>query len=450
MDYDLFVIGGGSGGIRAARTAASLGARVAVAEQGPLGGTCVNVGCVPKKMFVYAAHYAEHFRDAAGYGWQLNDASFDWPTLIHNKNAAIERLNELYRGMLDGSGVDLYENHARVTGAHEITLADGKTITAANILVATGGHPTRPNIPGAELGIVSDDAFFLESLPDKVMVVGGGYIGVEFAGIFHGLGVETIQIYRGDMFLRGFDDDSRRFLAEQMQQQGVDLRFHCEVERVDRDDSGRLQVQLSGGEPETVDTVLFATGRHPNTESLGLEELGVELTANGAILVDQQYNTAVPSIYAVGDVIERLMLTPVALAEGSVVARRLFGESASNPDYDLVATCVFSQPNMASVGMDEHTARDQGMDVLVYRNNFRPLQYSLTDNPTRSFVKLVVEKHDERVLGAFMVGPDAGEIMQGLSVAMTAGATKAQFDATLGIHPTSAEEFVTLRESVKE
>ena len=446
MDYDFFVIGGGSGGIRAARTAASLGARVAVAEQGPLGGTCVNVGCVPKKMFVYAAHYAEYFRDAAGYGWQMNDPSFDWPTLIQNKNSAIEHLNELYRGMLNNSGVELYEHRARVTGTNEITLADGKTITTSHILVATGGHPTRPDIPGAELGIVSDDAFFLEKLPDKVMVVGGGYIGVEFAGIFHGLGVETIQIYRGEMFLRGFDDDSRRFLAEQMQRQGLDLRFHCDIERLDRDGSGRLQVQLTGGQHETVDSVLFATGRHPNTESLGLEEFGVELTANGAILVDQQYNTAVSSIYAVGDVIERMMLTPVALAEGSVVARRLFGESANNPDYDLVPTCVFSQPSMASVGMDEHTAREQGMDVIVYRNNFRPLQYSLTDNPTRSFVKLVVDRHDERVLGAFMVAPDAGEIMQGLAVAITAGATKSQFDATLGIHPTSAEEFVTLRE----
>ncbi len=447
MDYDLFVIGGGSGGIRAARTAAALGARVAVAEHGPLGGTCVNVGCVPKKLFVYASHFAEHFRDAAGHGWELSDPAFDWPTLIQNKNAAITRLNEIYRNLLTEAGISLYESHARVTDTNEITLGSGETLTTSYILVATGGQPTRPAIPGAEHGIVSDDAFFLTDLPQRIMIVGGGYIGVEFAGIFHGLGVDTLLIHRGDMFLRGFDDDSRRFLAEQMQQQGLDLRFHCEPERIDRDNDGKLRVTLTSGQQETVDNVLFATGRHPNTETLGLEELGVELTANGAILVDQQYNTAVPSIYAVGDVIDRVMLTPMALAEGAVVARRLFGETANNPDYDIVPTCIFSQPEMASVGMDEQTARDQGLNVAVYKNSFRPLQYSLTDNPGRCFVKLVVDRSDDRVLGAFMVGPEAGEIMQGLAIAITAGATKSQFDATLGIHPTSAEEFVTLRDA---
>ena len=277
------------------------------------------------------------------------------------------------------------------------------------------------------------------------MIIGGGYIGVEFAGIVHGLGVDTIQVHRSDMFLRGFDDDSRRFLARQMQEQDIDLRFNCEIERIDQ--TKQLQVTLSNGEQESVDCVLFATGRNPNTQTLGLEDLGVELTANGAILVDQHYNTAVTSIYAVGDVIDRVMLTPMALAEGAVVARRLFGKGANNPDYDIVPTCIFSHPSMASVGMDEHGAREQGLDVSVYKNEFRPLQYSLTNNPVRCFVKLVVEKTTDRVLGAFMVGPEAGEIMQGLAVAITAGATKAQFDATLGIHPTTAEEFVTLREA---
>lgn len=445
MDFDFFVIGGGSGGIRAARTAADLGARVAVAEHGPLGGTCVNVGCVPKKLLVYASHYGEHFRDAAGYGWQVPDPAFDWTTLIDNKNTEISRLNGIYRKLLDNSAVQLYTTHARVSGPNEITLASGETLTASYILVATGGRPTRPELPGAEYGIVSDDAFFLQSLPQRVMVVGGGYIGVEFACIFNGLGVDTIQVYRGDMFLRGFDDDSRRFLTEQLRNQGIDLRFNCEPERIDR--NKRLQVRLNNDERETVDCVLFATGRHPNTETLGLDELGVELTANGAILVDQHYNTAVPSIYAVGDVIDRVMLTPMALAEGTVVARRLFGDGASNPDYDIVPTCIFSHPSMASVGMDEHAARERGLHVSVYKSEFRPMQYSLTDNPVRSFVKLVVDNSTDRVLGAFMVGPEAGEIMQGLAVAITAGATKAQFDATLGIHPTAAEEFVTLREA---
>jgi len=444
MDYDFFVIGGGSGGVRAARTAAGLGARVAVAEHGPLGGTCVNVGCVPKKLLVYASHYSEYFRDAPGFGWQLENAAFDWPALIRNKNTEIGRLNDVYRKLLEQAAVDLYETHARVTGPNEITLASGETRRTRYILIATGGRPDRPAVAGAEHGIVSDDAFFLGSLPQRVMVVGGGYIGVEFAGIFHGLGAETLQVHRSDMFLRGFDDDSRRFLAEQMRVQGIDLQFRCEVERIERD--RRLQVTLSNGQQETVDTVLFATGRRPNTDTLGLEHLGVELTANGAILVDQHYNTAVPSIYAVGDVIDRVMLTPMALAEGTVVARRLFGEPASNPDYEIVPTCIFSQPPMASVGMDENTARQQDLSVTVYRSLFRPMQYSLSDNPLRSLVKLVVDDSSDRVLGAFMVGPEAGEIMQGLAVAMTGGATKAQFDATLGIHPTAAEEFVTLRE----
>ena len=448
MDFDFFVIGGGSGGIRAARTAAALDASVAIAEQGPLGGTCVNVGCVPKKLLVYASHYPEYFRDATGFGWQVTDPEFHWPTLIDNKNAEISRLNSIYRTLLDKSGVTLYETHARVSGPNEITLDSGETVSAEYILIATGGRPTRPDVPGAELGIVSDDAFFLQSLPQRVMVVGGGYIGVEFAGIFHGLGAHTIQIHRGDMFLRGFDSDSRHFLADQMCNQGIDLRFNCEVECIDK--AEQLQISLSNGQKENVDCLLFATGRKPNTETLGLEELGVELTANGAILVDQHYNTAVPSIYAVGDVIDRVMLTPMALAEGSVVARRLFGETPSNPDYDLVPTCIFSHPNMASVGMNEHDAHEQGLDVSVYTSEFRPLQYSLTDNPLRCFIKLVVEKGSDRVLGAFMVGPEAGEIMQGLAVAITAGATKSQFDTTLGIHPTAAEEFVTLREPENE
>lgn len=448
MDFDFFVIGGGSGGIRAARTAAQLGVRVAVAEHGPLGGTCVNLGCIPKKLLVYASHFSEVFHHASSFGWQLGTHEFDWSRLLQNKNTEIHRLNGIYAGLLSDSKVTLYKSRARVTGANEVTLDSGQVVTASHILIATGGEPTRPHIPGAEYGIVSDDVFFLDHLPERILIVGGGYIGVEFAGIFHGLGVDTRLVHRGDMLLRGFDDDCRHFLAEQMQLQGIDLHFHAEVSAIEQRDN--LEVTLTDGERMSVDCVLFATGRQPNTEALGLTELGVELTANGAILVDQQYSTAVDSIYAVGDVIDRFMLTPMALAEGALVAQNLFGTVTSRPDYDLVPTCVFSQPNLASAGLTETAARHEGFDVAVYCSNFRPLQYSLTDSPLRALMKLIVDQKTERVVGAFMVGPEAGEIIQGLAIAMRAGATKTDFDQTLGIHPTLAEEFVTLREPVRK
>lgn len=446
MDFDLFVIGAGSGGIRAARIAAQLGARVAVAEHGPLGGTCVNVGCVPKKLFVHAAQFAQAFRHAAGYGWQLEQPHCDWPTLIKNKNAAIEHLNGIYRRLLSEAGVSLYESHATVTGANEVRLACGTLYHARHILVATGGQATRPDIPGAELGMVSDDAFYLPELPKKALIVGGGYIGVEFAGIFHGLGVETTLMYRGDMILRGFDDDSRRFLAEQLRHQGINLHLN-EVVQAMESQNGRLRVQTGASQTELFDQVLFATGRRPNTAGLGLESLGVALTDNGAICVDENYTTAVASIHAIGDVIDRAMLTPVALAEGECLAHHLFGDGGQAPDYQQIPTCIFTQPEMASVGLTEQHAREQDMTVTIYRNDFRPLQYSLVRTPLRSQIKLVVNEANRRVIGIFMVGPNAGEIVQGLAVAMRAGATKQDFDRTLGIHPTSAEEFVSLREA---
>lgn len=448
MDFDFFVIGGGSGGIRAARTAAQLGVRVAVAEHGPLGGTCVNLGCIPKKLLVYASHFNEVFRHAGSFGWHPGEPKFDWVRLIENKNVEIQRLNDIYAGLLSDSGVTLYTSRARVTGSNEVTLDTGNVFSARYILIATGGEPTRPPIPGAEYGIVSDDVFFLDRLPERVLIVGGGYIGVEFAGIFHGLGVDTRLVHRGDMLLRGFDDDCRHFLAEQMQLQGIDLHFNAEVSAIERGE--KLEVTFTDDEHATVDCVLFATGRQPNTETLGLTELGVELTANGAILVDQQYSTAVHSIYAVGDVIDRFMLTPMALAEGALVAQNLFGTVTSRPDYDLVPTCVFSQPNLASAGLTEEAASERGMDVAVYCSNFRPLQYSLTDSPLRALIKLIVDQETGRVVGAYMVGPEAGEIMQGLAISMRAGATKTDFDQTLGIHPTLAEEFVTLREPARK
>lgn len=444
MQYDFFVIGGGSGGVRAARTAAKLGARVAVAEAGPLGGTCVNVGCVPKKLLVYASHYHDTLAQAAGFGWTIDNARFDWPTLIKNKNAEISRLNGVYENMLGQAGVALFPERAQVSGTNTVSLASGKSIDCKHILIATGGQPTKPAIPGVEHGIVSDQAFFLEQLPRRIIIAGGGYIGVEFAGIFHGLGVETLLIHRGDGLLRGFDDDCRQFLAEQMQQQGIDIRLHTEITAIKPGQT--LGVAFNNGQAETADSVMFATGRKPNTNDLGLEALGIELTDKGAVVVNDNYTTSVDSIHAVGDVIDRVMLTPMALAEGTLVAERLFGNNPQPPDYNLVPTCIFSPPNMASVGLTEADARDRGHDIDIYRSTFKPMQYSLSDTPLRCLVKLVVEKKTQRVLGAFMVGPEAGEIMQGLAIAMRAGASKKDFDQTLGIHPTIAEEFVSLRE----
>lgn len=446
MDYDLFVIGAGSGGIRAARTAAQLGARVAIADHGPLGGTCVNVGCVPKKLFVYASHFAESFRDATGYGWHATAPRFNWPALLTNKNREIERLNSIYQTLLDKAGIDLHRGRVRLAGPNEIRIDPDRLIRARHILIATGSHPTRPDLPGAYTGITSDDAFLLEQLPQRVLIVGGGYIGVEFAGIYHGLGVETRLCHRGELFLRGFDSDCRHFLAGQMRNKGVDLRFNCELEQIERTDQD-LQVHFRDGTNETVDTVLFATGRQPNTEALGLEDLGIELTPGGAVRVDDRYTTTLPSIHAIGDVIDRVMLTPMAIAEGELVAHRLFGEHGQAIDYDQIPTCIFSQPPFASIGLSENDARRQGLDTVVYRTEFRPLLHSLSGNSERSLVKLVVDRTSDRVLGAFMVGSEAGEIMQGLAVALKAGARKCDFDQTLGIHPTAAEEFVTLREA---
>ncbi len=446
MDYDLFVIGAGSAGIRAARTAAQLGACVAIADHGPLGGTCVNVGCVPKKLFVYAAHFAESFRDAAGFGWHTTNPRFDWPTLLTNKNRVIERLNGFYLDLLNRAGITLYRGHVRIDGPHRIHIESGQTLTAAHILIATGSHPTRPDIPGAEYGIVSDDAFFLDHLPQRVMIIGGGYIGVEFAGIYNGLGVDTLLVHRGDLFLRGFDDDCRRFLAEQMDRKGLNLRFNREPQRIEKTTDG-LRASLTDGTAETVDTLLFATGRRPRTDGMGLEQTGIELSHQGAVRVNRDYTTAVPSIHAIGDVIDRVMLTPMAIAEGELLAQRLFGTGGPAIDYDQVPTCIFSQPPLASIGLSEAQAREQGFAVNVYRHTFRPLQHSLSGNPERSLVKLVVDRVSDRVLGAFMVGAEAGEIMQGLAVALKAGARKCDFDQTLSIHPTAAEEFVTLREA---
>ncbi len=448
-DYDLFTIGAGSGGVRASRYAAGLGARVAVAEERYLGGTCVNVGCIPKKLFSYAAHYGEDFHHAAGYGWQAEAASFDWQTLVANKDREITRLNGVYEKLLSGAGVTLLRGRATLVDAHSVEL-DGRRISARYILVATGGWPVVPPVPGAEFAISSNEAFNLSELPRRVLVVGGGYIAVEFASIFNGLGVDTTLVYRGERLLKEFDADLGTFLAGEMKNKGMQIRFRSTIESIARGaQGGALRATLADGNALETDCVMYATGRAPNTRGLGLEHAGVNLSASGAVVVDEKFQSSVPSIYAVGDVIDRVQLTPVALAEGMVVAERLFGTGVRSLDYAGIPTAIFSNPNIGSVGLSEAKARERAGGVDVYRTTFVSLRHQLTGSGEKVLMKLVVDSNTERVLGVHMVGPDAGEIIQGFAVALKCGATKRQFDATIGIHPTIAEEFVTMREAVK-
>ncbi len=445
-DYDLFTIGAGSGGVRASRMSASFGARAAIAEELYLGGTCVNVGCIPKKLLVYAAHYADDFADAAGYGWTVGERRIDWAQLIANKDREIRRLNAVYRKILGDAGVAILEGHAEIVDPHTVSI-DGKKITATYILVASGSWPVKENFPGSEYAITSNEAFFLKRAPARVVIVGGGYIGVEFAGIFHGLGVRTTQLYRGDLFLRGFDDDIRLTLAEEMRKRGVDLRFSTGITRIDKTDGG-LRATLTDGSAIEAEQILYATGRAPKTRALGLEKAGVALRANGAVIVDEYSKSSVDSIYAIGDCTDRMMLTPVAIAEGMAVANTLFNRKPMRPRYLNVPTAVFSTPNCGTVGLTEQDARQAGYDLDIYRSHFKPLRHTLSGRDERTMMKLVVDRASDRVLGCHMVGADAGEIIQGLAVALNCGATKAQFDETIGIHPTAAEEFVTMRTKV--
>lgn len=444
-DFDLFVIGAGSGGVRAARFAASFGAKVAVAESRYLGGTCVNVGCVPKKLLVYGAHFAEAFDQAEDFGWQLGEANFDWATLIGNKNREIQRLNGIYRNLLVNSGVTLLEGHARLLDGHRVEV-NGQVISARHILLATGGWPQKPDIPGVEHAITSNEAFFLEQLPKRVLVVGGGYIAVEFASIFHGLGAQTSLLYRGDLFLRGFDGAVRTHLQEELSKSGMDLQFNSDIVRIDKQADGSLLATLQDGRVLAADAVFYATGRRPMLDNLGLEHTRVRLDKRGYVQVDELYQTGEPSILAIGDMIGRVQLTPVALAEGMAVARRLFKpEEYRAVDYQLIPTAVFSLPNIGTVGLSEEQAKAEGFNVQVFESRFRPMQLSLGSGQQKTLMKLVVDADTDRVLGCHMVGPDAGEIVQGMAVALKAGATKQIFDETLGIHPTAAEEFVTMR-----
>ncbi len=447
FDYDLFVIGAGSGGVRAARTAAARGARVAVAEAGRLGGTCVNVGCVPKKLMVYAAGFADAFDDARGFGWGSARPAFSWADLIAAKDVEITRLNGVYQRLLGGSGVIIIEGRAHLADAHTVVVGDAR-FTTETVLIATGGRPFVPDVPGARLGIVSDAVFSLPELPPRVAVIGGGYIAVEFAGIMSGLGAEVSLIYRGPLFLRGFDNDIRATLAGEMVKRGIDLRFNMEVDRLERTSEG-IRVCGPAGDEIEADLVLWATGRVPNTGDIGLEKLGVELGENGTVVVDEFSQTSVPGIYAIGDCTDRMALTPVAIGEAMALVETINGRPTAM-DYSNVPTAVFSRPQVGTVGFTEDEARAAGHEVVIFRATFRPMLNTLSGRDEHTMMKLVVDETDDRVLGVHMVGPDAGEIIQGFAVALKCGATKARFDATVGIHPTAAEEFVTMREPVDD
>jgi glutathione reductase (NADPH) len=431
--------------VRASRVSASYGARVAVAESGRFGGTCVNVGCIPKKLFSYAAHFREDFEVAAAYGWTVGEPRFDWRTLLANKDREIARLNAVYERVLSLAGVEILRGRAIVRGPHEVEV-NGKSVTARHILVATGSWPVVPPIPGREHAITSNEAFELERLPARALVVGGGYIALEFASIFHGLGVKTTLSYRGKRLLRGFDGEVGERVGEEMKAKGLTLHFGAEPAAIVKRADGSLDVGYSDGTRQETDLVLFATGRRPNTASLGLEAAGVALAADGAVVVDKYSNTTVDSIHAIGDVTNRINLTPVATAEAMWLARTLFCNDPVAVDHEHVPTAVFANPNIATVGLPEEKARERYGAIEVYKASFRALKLSLTGNTERTFMKLIVDAASQRVVGAHMIGPDAGEVIQGVAIAVKLGATKAQFDATIGIHPTVAEEFVTMRE----
>jgi len=443
-DYDLFVIGAGSGGVRAARMAAGFGARVAVAEDRYMGGTCVNVGCVPKKLYVYASEFGKGFKDAQGFGWDSTAPRFDWATLRDNKKTEISRLNAIYRNLLSGVEAQVMDGRGRIIDAHTVAVGE-RHYTAGKILIATGGWPHIPEFPGSEHAVTSNEIFDLETFPRRLVIVGGGYIAAEFAGIFNGLGAQVTQLYRGPLFLRGFDTDIRAHAAREIAKTGVDLRFEVNVRSISPGANG-LQIELTNGSTLEADTVLYATGRKANLAGLGLENVNVAMNEFGIINVDEQYCTSEPSIFALGDVIGGMELTPVALAEGMAFARRQFGDLKSQVDYDFIPTAVFCQPNIGTVGFTEDEARARFGHIRLFKSTFKPMKHTISGRDEQTFMKLIIDKASDRVVGVHMMGPDAGEIMQGIAIALRAGATKATFDSTIGIHPTAAEEFVTMRE----
>jgi glutathione reductase (NADPH) len=446
FDYDLFVIGAGSGGVRAARIAAQHGAKVAVAEEYRVGGTCVIRGCVPKKLFVYASHYAEAFEDAVNFGWTTEKVSFDWPTLVANKDKEIDRLNKAYIRNLEAAGAELIMARATFAGPHTLVLADGRSVTAKYVLIATGATPFVPlHLQGRELAITSNEVFHLERLPQRICIVGGGYIAVEFAGIFNNLGVETVLIYRGEKILRGFDEDLRDHLTAEMKKKGIEFRLSCDVAKIERSGSG-VRVTCNDDAVFGAGQIMYATGRLPNVLGLDLEKAGVELTPHYAVKVDEYSRSSVDNIYAVGDVTNRLNLTPVAIREGHAFADTVFGGRDIKVDHMNVPTAVFSQPEIGTVGMTEAEAREASLGIDIYKTTFRPMRHTITGRDERMLMKLVVDSGSDKVLGCHIVGPDAGEMAQLLGIAVKMGATKADFDATMALHPTAAEELVTMRQ----
>ncbi|MDP7623861.1 MAG: glutathione-disulfide reductase [Rhodospirillales bacterium] len=442
-DYDLITIGAGSGGVRASRLAGGYGAKVAVCEEDRVGGTCVLRGCIPKKLLIYGAHYADYMEDAVNYGWTIEGASHDWTKLIANKNTELDRLNGIYLRILRDNNVDLKEGRGVLVDDHTVEIA-GECLTAENILIAVGGRPTLPDIPGIEQVITSNEALELPKLPKRVVIVGGGYIAVEFAGIFSGLGVEVTEIIRADNILRGFDIDMRTSLFEEMEKRGIKILAETVVESIKKQ-GDTFSLRLGNDEILETDCVMYATGRRANTEGLGLEAAGVELYDNGSIIVDELNRTTQSHIYAVGDVTDRIQLTPVAIQEGHALADMLFNQDTRTTDYTNVPSAVFSTPPIATVGLTEEQARAEFGEVDIYDSNFKPLVHTLTGRDERSVMKLIVEPKSDKVIGCHMMGIDAPEIIQGVAIAMKCGATKAQFDATTGIHPSSAEEFVAMR-----
>ena len=449
--YQLVILGAGSAGVRAGRLAAQRGLSVAVVEQAPVGGTCVNVGCIPKKLYSYAAHHGDAFEEARGYGWHTaTEPVFDWDTLKANRRVEITRLNRIYESVLAGAGATLLRGQGRLVDARHVEV-EGRVVEAERIVVATGGRPLGLPVSGTDLAVSSDAMFDLPAFPKRLVVVGGGYIACEFASIFSGLGAEVTLLHRGERLLRGFDADVQRFVADEMGKKGIAIRLGTRIECLRRE-QGAIRIDLSeaaGGDATLqADTVLAATGRAPNTRGLGLEEAGVRLGATGAVVVDDAYRSSVDGIFAIGDVIDRVQLTPVALAEAMVLVDALTGRGARTLDYERVPTAVFTHPNVGTVGLTEAAARERFGDVRIFRSDFKPLRHTLSGSTERTLMKLVVEAATDRVVGLHMVGSDAGEIVQGFAVAMAAGVTKAQVDSTLGIHPTAAEEFVTMREPV--
>lgn len=447
FDYELFVIGGGSGGVRAARVAAHSGVRVGLAEEDRYGGTCVVRGCVPKKLMVFASEYSGMVADARAYGWKLQSDGFDWPVFKQRLHAELDRLEGVYKDVLRRNAVTMFDTRARLIDAHTVELADGQRLSARTILLATGGHPVRADLPGAELAITSDDAFHLEQLPGKLLIVGGGYIACEFACIFNGMGVQVTQYYRGAQILRGFDDEARGLVSEEMRQGGIDLHLGTNIISMVRDGDG-VRVKATNGDERVFDQVMFATGRAPNTSGMGLQEIGVKTGRRGEVVVDEYSRSTVDSIYAVGDVTDRVNLTPVAIHEAKAFVETVFGGRPTKPDHALIPTAIFTQPELGSVGMSEEQARDQG-PVEIYCNSFRPMRSAFAGRTSRALMKLVVCADTRRVLGCHIVAPGAGEMIQLAGIAIKMGATKEDFDRTIAVHPTMAEELVTMGKPVR-